>query len=155
MGFVRQRRTYRLVWSEGEFTGLEVVASSASVAGYRQIAEWATRQYSWPPTTEDLMKLDELHEVFGEMLVSWNLERPKLDEHGHEIVDADGSRVVEPVPPTVDGLRQQDPEFTLAVIVAWMDAVAGVPAPLGGPSSSGERSLEESLPMDVLLPDHQ
>lgn len=137
MGYVRERKVYNLVWNEGEFAGLEVKTKAASVAAYRQIAELATYRFSWPPTVEDLARVDELHVAFAAVLVSWNLE------------EEDGT----PVSATVDGLRAQDPEMTLAIILAWMMAVAGVDQTGGGSDSDESRLLrqfEESLPMEVL-----
>lgn len=135
MGFVREPKVYNLVWEAGEFAGLEVKAKAASVATYRHIAEMATHEFSWPPTEADLIRVDELHQAFGAVLMSWNLEL------------ADGTAV----PATVDGLRSQDPELSLAIILAWMNAVVG--------QSTVEHATEEdlaalvgSLPMDVLTP---
>lgn len=137
MGYVRERRTYRLVFADEEYAGLEVVARSASVAAYRRIAELASKPFSMPPTTEDLIEIDNLYAAFAEQLVSWNLE--ELD---------DGVTV--PVPATLDGLQSQELPFAMAIILAWMEAVVGVSPPLDSRSSSGE--LEASLPMEVLSP---
>jgi hypothetical protein len=76
-------------------------------------------------------------ELFAKALVSWNLED-------------DG----EPVPATLEGLEDQDPEFVTAIITAWTGTISGVPdaSPLGGGSDSGRRSLEASIPMETLSP---
>lgn len=132
MGFVREPKVYNLVWSDGELAGLEVKARAASFATYRRIAELATAQIAWPPTVEDLVRIDDLHDAFGAQLVSWNLE------------EAEGV----PVPATVEGLRSQDPELTLAIILAWMTAVAGLPDPEA--KQEDLDALLESMPMDVL-----
>lgn len=132
MGFVREAKVYNLVWSDDELAGLEVKARAAGFATYRRIAELATVQIAWPPTAEDLVRVDDLHEAFGAQLVSWNLE------------EAEGV----PVPATVEGLRSQDPELTLAIILAWMTAVAGVPEA----KQEDLDELLESMPMDVLTP---
>lgn len=134
MGYVRQRKTYRLAFADGEFEGLEVTARSASVDAYQRIATLATRQVSAPPSAEDLAEIDHLYRAFAGVLVSWNLE------------EEDGT----PVPATYDGLKAQDLPFAVAVILAWMDAVAGVSRPLDGTSTRGE--MEASLPMEVLSP---
>lgn len=136
MGYVRQRKTYRLIFDDAEFAGLEVVTASASVATYRHIAGLATRDFGVKPTADDLAAADHLFEAFAEVLMSWNLEEPEGV----------------PVPATVDGLRAQDLPFAMAIIVAWMTAVAGVSVPLGLPSSGGDAALVASLPMEVLSP---
>ncbi len=134
MGYVRERRNYRLVFEDDEYDGLEVVARSASVAAYRRIAELASTPFSSPPSAEDLIEIDNLYQAFAAQLVSWNLE------------EEDGT----PVPATLAGLQDQDLPFAMAIILAWMNAVAGVSPPLPDTSSSGE--MEESLPMEVLSP---
>lgn len=136
MGFVRNRRNYRLIFADEEFAGLEVVAKSASVSDYRRIAELATREFGTSPSAEDLVEMDNLYRAFAQVLVSWNLEEPEGVA----------------VPATLNGLLSQDLPFVQAIVLAWMDAIAGVAAPLPTPSAGGDRFLEESLPMEVLSP---
>jgi hypothetical protein len=136
MGYVRPRKTYRLVFTDDDVAGLEVVARSASVADYRRIADLATRQFSSPPTPEDLTEIDHLFGAFAQVLESWNLEEPEGV----------------PVPATLDGLKSQELPFVTQIILAWMETVAGVAPPLVQPSDGGGLSLEESLPMEVLSP---
>lgn len=138
MGYVRERRNYRLIFADEEYAGLEVVARSASVAAYRRIAEMASKPFSMPPTADDLIEIDNLYRAFADQLVSWNLEER----------DDDGA--VTAVPATLDGLQSQDLDFAMAIILAWMEAVGGVAAPLDSASSSG--AMEASLPMEVLSP---
>lgn len=140
MGYVWKGKTYRLVFADDEFAGLEVVAKSASVGAYRRIADLATREFHHPPTEDDLAEIDNLFDEFAKVLVSWNLE----DE------DGDGKRT--PVPPTLEGMHSQDLTLVRQIIWSWMEAVAGISAPLGQPSGGGEQSVEESLPMEVLSP---
>lgn len=85
-------------------------------------------------------KLDPLLREFSSRLVSWTLE----DE------DAEGVR--RPVPATYDGLKSQDMDFGMELLMAWMNTVAGVSAPLDRSSSAGPPSLEASLPMVALSP---
>jgi hypothetical protein len=132
VGYVRKRATYRLAFADGEFEGLEVVARSASVEAYQRLADLATRELSSPPSADDLAEIDHLYRAFAGVLVSWNLE------------EEDGT----PVPATYDGLRSQDLPFAVAIVLAWMNAVAGVSRPLEMPSTDG--ALEASLPMEVL-----
>jgi hypothetical protein len=134
LGYVRERRNYKLVFADDEYEGLEVVARSASVAAYRRIAELASKPFSNPPSAEDLIEIDNLYQAFADQLVSWNLE----EESGP------------PVPATLAGLQDQDLPFAMAIILAWLEAVGGVSRPLDSGSDSGE--MEASLPMDVLTP---
>lgn len=140
MGYVWKGKTYRLVFADDEFEGLEVVARSASVGAYRRIADLATREFHHPPTEDDLAEIDNLFDEFAKVLVSWNLE----DE------DDDGKRT--PVPATLAGMHSQDLTLIRQIIWSWMEAVAGISAPLDQPSDGGEQSVEESLPMEVLSP---
>lgn len=140
MGYVWKGKTYRLVFADAEFEGLEVVARSASVGAYRRIADLATREFHHPPTEDDLAEIDNLFNEFAAVLVSWNLETE--DEHGKRT----------PVPATYDGMAGQDLTLVRQIIWSWMEAVAGISVPLGQPSDGGEPSVEESLPMEVLSP---
>lgn len=144
MGYVWKGKTYRLVFADDELAGLEVVAKSASVGAYRRIADLATREFSHPPSEADLTEIDNLFEEFAKVLVSWNLE--------DEIVAEDGTVTRVPVSATLAGLHSQDLTLVRQIIWSWMEAVAGLSAPLGQPSPDGELSLEGSLPMEVLSP---
>jgi len=133
MGFVHQRKTYRLLF-EGDLDGLEVVARSASARMYTRIAALANREWSNPLSAEDLAEFEALCQAFAKVLESWNLE---------EEVQVKGKPSRRAVPATLDGLLDQDLELVTAIVLAWMDAVAG-PAAVSGPFS------EESLPMEAL-----
>jgi hypothetical protein len=133
MGYVHQRKTYRLIF-EGELAGLEVVARSTSAAAYKRISGFANREWSNPPSDEDLAEFEALGEAFAAVLVEWNLE---------EEVTVKGKTVRKAVPPTLKGFMDQDLELVQAIVLAWMDAVAG-PAAV---SADIEASLpQESLP---------
>lgn len=138
MGYVRKSKTYRLLFEDpdSDLNGLEVVARSATVATYQRLAALKERDYTAVPTAEDLAENDTIYRSFATVLVSWNLEEPKNP------AKPDGP--TKPVPATYEGLVAQDPEFVDAIILAWMQAVAGsmLPPDLG--------DLEESLPMEVL-----
>ncbi|MGE5828652.1 MAG: hypothetical protein ACM30G_09860 [Micromonosporaceae bacterium] len=140
MGYVWKGKTYRLVFADDEFAGLEVVARSASVGAYRRIADLATREFAHPPSEDDLGEIDNLFAEFAAVLVSWNLE----DEA------PDGTRT--PVPATFEGMASQDLTLVRQIIWSWMEAVAGISGPLEQPSDGGGPSVEESIPMEVLSP---
>ena len=136
MGYVWRGKTYRLIFADDELEGLEVVARSASVGAYRRIADLATREFSQPPTEEDLAEIDNLFDEFAAVLVSWNLETE----------DGEGTRT--PVPATLQGLHSQDLTLIRQIIFSWMEAVAGISSPLDPLSSE----LEAGLPMEILSP---
>lgn len=133
MGYVRERKVYRLRFVDDDMAGLVVEAHSTNLGAFLDVAEWVDID---PTSTspEDLRKLASLFETFADALVSWNLEEP----------------AGVPVPATLEGLRSQDVDFCLAIIRAWFEAVGGVPGPLGARSSAGELSLEASIPMEPL-----
>lgn len=131
MGYVHQRKTYRLIF-EGGLSGLEVVAKSASATAYKRLAGFADRQWASPLSEEDLAEFETLCEAFASVLVEWNLE----EEH-----EVKGKTVRKPVPPTLAGLMDQDLELVTGIVLAWMDAIEA-----GGIEG---RIDESSLPMDV------
>ncbi len=75
-------------------------------------------------------------ETLAEAIESWNLE------------DDDG----EPVEPSLDVLKDLDPDFTLGLVQAWTGQFRAVTPPLERPSPAGEPFPEASLPMEVLSP---
>jgi hypothetical protein len=136
MGYVPQRKTYRLIFEGEEFQGLTVVAKSAGLGQYMDIAGLANLDPAGTFTPAEIDQSLKLFEAFAAVLVEWNVEEPEGV----------------PVPATLHGLRSLDFPFVLRIILAWMDAVARVAPPLEQPSAGGELSLEASLPMEVLSP---
>lgn len=134
MGYKRGGKRHTLTWAKGaELHGLVVQVRSLSIEGLLGFARLAAR------FTDDVAP-GELGEVAGQLfdgfasrLVSWNLE------------DDDGA----PVPATREGVGGQDVEFILAIVMAWMEAVAAVDTPL----PNGSRTMpptEASIPMEPL-----
>jgi len=79
----------------------------------------------------------KLMQQFVEHVVEWNLD------------DEDGL----PVERSVAGLKALDPDFVSPIINVWRVNIFGrVAAPLEIDSPGGEKSLEESIPMETLLP---
>jgi hypothetical protein len=132
-GYVREK-TYRLVFEDDDLEGLVVRARAVDLATFLRVAKLTGDGLSLAADNE--VAITEMVELVGLALIEWNLQ------------DATG----EPVPADAQGLRSQDKDFTLAVINAWIEAVAGVARPLGQPSPGGDRSLEASLPMAVPSP---
>ena len=130
VGFERERRQYRLIF-EGDLAGLEVSARSVGLGEYLAISDLAN--VTMPLKAGDVARFKRLLKAFSEALVEWNLE-----ERG------------QPVSADHDGLLSQEPDLVLRIVLAWMDAVAGVSVPLGQPSNDGEPFPEASLPMEAL-----
>jgi hypothetical protein len=130
MGYKRKKQTYKLVFDDPEFEGLIVHARKPSVGEYAEITEIAARE------NKSLADLRTMLVAFAGMLSDWNLED-----------DAD-----RPVPITPDALIDLDADFVMEIIGAWMLAVEGIAAPLEHGSTSGETTLEASMPMEVLSP---
>lgn len=135
MGYTVQRTIYALAWGEDTpHPGMEVRVRSAGVGVYRRLAAFASTALAHPLTVEQLQMLDDAHGLLGELLVAWNLE------------EEDGT----PIPATADGLRGLEASLVADILLEWMRAVAGVPAPLVRPSTDGDRSVEASLTMEPL-----
>jgi hypothetical protein len=109
MAFVPQRTTYRLVFEDPEYNGLEVVTYAGTVAQYLDIAKLADIDLT-PPYTSDLLEpVYPLFDAFDSVLVKWNIEQPK------------GKKV----PATAAGLKSLELPLAMAIVNAWMTAVAG------------------------------
>lgn len=130
MGFVRQKKVYRLVFQDEEYNGLGVRATGVPLGQFLEMSELAIRAKQSPDEANSSAKA--LIDNFAGALQDWNLE------------NEDGT----PVPATAEGLYSLDFEFVLTLITAWMEAIAKVPDPLAQTSSAGARSLEASLPME-------
>lgn len=131
MGFVPKRKVYNLVFTDPDMHGLEVKMRGLNTGQWMDLV---TRKEAVEEDNEDAQAVIELFTLMAEQMVSWN------------VTDEDGT----PVPATLDGIRQQDLPFNMAIIEAWQTAAAGVSAPLDSGSPSGEPSLEASIPMDTL-----
>lgn len=131
-----RRRTYLLRFDEGTgFEGLEVRMRGMSVDTMTTLASLADLKTD-APSAADLERLEPFWDAIGAGLIGWNV----LDEDD------------QPVPATREAVRGEDLAMLFAITDAWMTAVAGVPAPLGGTSSDGQRSRLASMPMDRLSP---
>jgi hypothetical protein len=127
-GYRRERKVYNLTYAD--HPGLKVKAKSVSTEQFLRITELSDAKDFTPEIAKELLA------NFAEVLVSWNLEAE------------DGT----PVPCTAAGLLGEDFDFVMEILNGWMDAVAGVSAPLAQPSTGGSPSPVESIPMDVLSP---
>lgn len=114
MAYVPNRTTYKLVFEDPAYDGLEVSAYAGSIGQYLDIAKLADLDLTPPYSAEDLEPVFALFEAFTSVLKSWNIEQP----------------IGKKVPPTVAGLRSLEITLAMAIIHAWMNAVAGTALPL-------------------------
>lgn len=128
-GYRPEPKLYKITFEERP--GLIVRAKAATAGAFLKIA----RLHEQEPTLEES---EDLFRAFAEVLVSWNLEFGD----GHELEG-------ELVPTTFDGMMTQSMDLVNEIIVGWMEAVAGISAPLDQPSSGGDLFPVESIPMDV------
>lgn len=106
MGFKRNAPTLALTF-EGELSGLQVDTRTVGRKQYRQLAELHEQFSGERPQGADAWNaFDSLCEAFARVLVAWNLE----DDNG-------------PIEPTSEALDDQGIEFTLALVIGWLQAV--------------------------------
>jgi hypothetical protein len=134
MGYRRDRKVFRLNFTEPAMHGLIVEARSLSLDKVTRIVALSTTVQD----TKDATAVAELFDMFSEALVSWNLE------------EEDGTQV----PATRVALGAEDFDFALAIVLAWLDAVVTVPVPLSPGSPNGGLSPGVSIPMAPLSPSH-
>lgn len=132
MGYKREAKIYRLAFEAEDMAGLVVQARSIPTG---QLMELVRVSSALEGATDgqglgDLAAVGTLFEGLAGALHSWNLE----NDNG-------------PVPADLEGLYSQDLDFVLAIVSAWIDAVAGVPEDLGKDSSPTPSTLEAQLPM--------
>ncbi len=132
MGYVRERRIFRLKFADEDMGGLEVRAASVPLGTFLEMVELMDVEVRGIGP-DDARKVDRLFEGFARALVSWNLEEPEGV----------------PVPATFEGLRSQDIDFAMKILRAWVEALTSVPDFLPAGSSNGGRSLEPSIPMEA------
>ncbi|BBC35294.1 hypothetical protein SGFS_065880 [Streptomyces graminofaciens] len=126
MGYKPRRKIYTLAFEGEEYEGLEVKIRGLNTGQVMDID--AARADGGDSAIVAMLQL------MAEQLVEWNVE----DDEG------------QPVPTTFEGVRSLDIDFNWAVIDAWQNAAAGVPAPLESGSTSGEPSLVASIPTETL-----
>lgn len=137
MSYVRKKKILKLVFEDPEMSGLVVRAKSVPLGQLLKLMKLADLDTE-NLTTEDLGLVDEVLSLFARSLVDWNLENE--DEEG----------VRTPVPATYEGVQEQDLDFVINIVSAWVEAMAGVSAPLPKRSDSGATFPEGSLPMVAL-----
>lgn len=136
MGFEAPDTVYNLKFADEKLNGLTVRVKAFAfqeVLNHEDILYGAWLYDPAVPAKEKSAKRDELHRLFIAQLIDWNLEK-------------NGA----PVPPTFEGLRAQEVPLVGTIIGAWRDNTIGVAVPLEQPSTDGEPSPEESIPMESL-----
>ena len=118
MGYEPPSTGLKLDFSDTPYAGLEVTMGAASLGQILDIEELAEDGKTRP-----------MVERFADCLESWNVTRSG-----------------QPVPADLDGVLSQDPNFILAIVLAWQRNVATAPPPLPDALSSGGTSAEESIP---------
>ncbi|MFI6530517.1 hypothetical protein [Streptomyces uncialis] len=126
MGFKPKRKVFDLRFDDPSMNGLVVKVRGVNTGTMLDLR--AAR------ASDDDDSIRDMLELLGQQLLEWN------------VVDEDDA----PVPATLEGVRQQDLDFNMAILDAWQNVMAGVPAPLDGSSTSGEPSLVASIPTETL-----
>lgn len=159
MGYQRNK-AYVLSFDDPELEGLEIRARGLSINRAAQAMALADvfdrNSESFSP--RELDRLDTLmrmfagcpagctreHEEligqggghFNSRIISWNLE----DDAGR------------PLEPGYESFTDQDADFTVSVVLSWLNGVLGTSGPLDGTSSDGKPPEVVSIPMETLSP---
>ena len=135
MGFVMPDTTYRLVFDQDtDLAGFEVRLRALSVDDLLTLAQTVAGVEDAVSEVDQIRQVAPVVDVLAAGILSWNMQ----------------TEAGEPIPPS----RHAVGRLTIAVLTRvareWMTAAAGVPAPLGGSSTSGPPAPEASLPMEAL-----
>lgn len=130
MGFVVKRTIFDLIFTDPDLEGIRVSAGSIDTGTFLDM----TSTMSGGVTQEDISAVRKLFTQFSTVLESWNLE------------EEDGTVI----PATIEGMYSLEFPFTIRLIKAWLSTVGSIPDPLESRSTSGETSLEGSMPMETL-----
>ena len=126
MGYKIPNHTLVLKFQDTSYEGAEVECTASIPIG--KFIEWSD--------LIDKGKALHVFEPFGDAAIKrWNLE----DDNGKPI-PASGKSMIENL----------DPAFASLILNSWMEAIQNPPAPLYEKSSNGNRSVEPSMPMEVL-----
>ena len=118
MGYEPPSTGLKLDFSDTPYAGLEVTMGAVSLAQILDIEDASEAGGTRAMVTR-----------FADCLESWNV-----------------TRAGEPVPADLAGVLSQDPNFILAIVLAWQRNAVSAPPPLPGGSSSGATSAGEPMP---------
>lgn len=133
-GYKVKRTVYKLSFTDDEYDGIVVRVRAMSMGDRIHVAF----DLPWAPedtVDERRAKQRELHEMFVDHLVEWNLEEEDAEDT--------------PVPQTIEGLLSLEAEFIGLLVGVWQAGRAAVPGPLGPSSSGGELSPVESTLTEI------
>lgn len=134
MGFEAPRTIFKLDFVGTDLEGLEVRMRAGKLGMMLDPTNATQVNFDLEnPTREDVEAVRDRFAVVAAHLVSWN-----LTENG------------EPVPPTFEGMLDQEPAFIGRIFDAWQKAQVEVPAPLSRSSSSSPPPDLSSIPMEAL-----
>jgi hypothetical protein len=142
VGFVVQRRRFKLVFADGSaLDGATVRMRSVDLGVYMECMRLAqvgmamkdADDLSVAELMTALPEVARLFEVVADSLVDWDLQ------------EEDGT----PIPCTFKGLCSLEPPMVYVLVESWMEAIGGVSAPLPNGSRSGGPAPAVSLPMEV------
>ncbi len=131
-GFRRKIRTLPLRFEDSELEGLTIEVKSLDTGEFLSLAALVEMDFE-TLGPEEVAAVEKMFTLFSSKMVEWNM------------TDEDDT----PLPPTKESLYSLELFDVIEMITGYMNAVAGVSGPLERPSTSGEQSLEESIPMDV------
>lgn len=153
-GFKRPKKTYRLQFEDAEYEGLEVRAEGASVGQLMELMDLA-RFAEGEFELSDIEEIGKLIDLFASKLIEWNLE----DDDGQPITfepcekgwNQEIGRFERETPAEAKArvVREQDMDFVMLMLHAWIEGVIGTPAPLDEKSNDGEQLEEASIPMET------
>lgn len=159
-GYERPRKKYLLQFEDEEYAGLEVRAYGASVAEVMNLMDLSRFFGRGDFKVEDIKEVDGLFNLFGSKLIEWNLteDGEPITFEPREFVDpsfVDAKTFVPivqretPAQAKARVLKDQEMDFAITLMFAWLEAVIGTPAPLDERSSNGEQLEEASIPMET------
>lgn len=130
MGYNRRKNqnVYKLNFTDPQFDGFEVRTIALPTDDLLRMQEMKQNPNA---QRQDLMAL---YSIFIKAVLSWNLE------------DDDGNQIE----PSAQALMNEDIEFAMGVINAYMINVAGVAEDLKAKFTDGSQSVEPMIPMESL-----
>lgn len=128
MGFKIKRKIYRLQWPEtSDLHGFEVDMKPVPIRQLLALVAMADAADDPTKSAEEAEKaLTDLCDFVADGIVSWNLED-------------DDDR---PIEPSADALANEDLGLLMEIVQGWVSAMTEVDAPLAGPSTAGEPSVD-------------
>lgn len=117
--FRRERKLYQLTFEAEELDGFECIMAGVSLDKFVEITALAAVLETEEGRTRK--NIEAQFTTLAACLESWNLD------------DDDGK----PIPCDYEGLRIQDFDFVMAIMLGWMGAIASVPKASSETSPSG------------------